>query len=84
MSFDIEKLSKTHPHLRVVNCAECGKLLSADGNLGPLPSISGRILNRPYCYACLRCRPKPPPGRGTMEDDGGPWQQNAVRILEGD
>lgn len=79
--------------VKLCDCAECGKELLgssmfcqlrelSDEQRQNLPSlVVGRIKGRPYCATCLNLC-KLPPGRGTREDDGGPWQQNAVRQLE--
>jgi hypothetical protein len=74
----------------VCNCAECGCLLLGDAmrsRYAVAPSgyffVAGRVNGRPHCRGCLRAR-KPPPGRATPEDGGGPWQQNVVRQLEGE
>lgn len=55
----------------VARCSECGRVLE----------VRGHILGKPYCADCLE--PRPVPCRpATREDDGGPWQQTAVRFLE--
>lgn len=76
----------------VCNCAGCGRLLASvrhaawvAANGGWPPVVYDRPGNRPHCFAC--CQPRPAPSAGLAarrEDDGGPWQQNAVRILEGE
>ncbi len=77
----------TLPEKKYCNCAECGKeavaissrLMATDGER----IIGGHIKGRPYCLQCLAVRPIPG-GAGRREDDGGPWQQNAVRSMEGE
>lgn len=79
--------------LRYCNCAECECLLLGDshapwyarlsakeqGKLPPL--VFTRVKGRPYCITC-GMRSLPPPLPATREDDGSPWQQNAVREME--
>lgn len=83
--------------LRVCNCADCGRLLLGesmkdywlsldDERKEQRQLVAGRILDRPYCYDCLRVSY---PGGGNVRDvmwdtDDNPSQQNAVRALEGD
>ena len=93
------------------NCAGCGKELlgertrlllddgvirvGAAGNLPP--DVAGRIMDRPYCSACLAHRNSdaadmlipqiPGVGRGdcgnsSWADDSSPWQENGIRIME--
>lgn len=75
--------------IRVCNCCNCGHecvsveqaaVLTAE-QLKPYRLLRGRIAGRPYCSVCLVVR-RPPERTATREDDGGPWQQNAVRDLE--
>lgn len=78
--------------IKMVNCADCGCELLGESNklivfpheqLKELPGIvSGRILGRPYCKACLltnRIRT----GTSSLPDDN-PTQENAIRVLEGE
>jgi hypothetical protein len=62
--------------VKFCNCAGCSKILQSD-------QIAGRIQGRPYCEACLEPR-LVPAGRGAPLEDMGPWQENALRHLEGD
>ena len=85
----------TTDDVRVANCAECGvEILHPDdhrevkagggrvfGEYASLGRVAGHILGRPYCGVCL-CR-RPPAGRGSGGDPS-PWQENAVRCLEGE
>ncbi len=79
-------------HIGLVNCAECGMELVGERSAVSVPrpwpsdlppAVRGRIMGRPYCSGCLTCR-VPPARATTTEDDGGPWQQNAVREMEED
>ncbi len=86
------------PDAKVCNCAGCGVLLlgmsmmpwlneSMDsGSQTALPRIVSEVVGgRPYCSGCLWPRPKLKTGTPSrLEDDGGPWQQNAVRAMEGE
>lgn len=76
--------------LLVCDCAQCGRELLARSMIPhfgpddrpPMPFVAGRLNGRPYCPGCFEPRVIPP-GRPTpLDDDGGPWQQNAVRDLE--
>lgn len=49
------------------------------GLLGP---VCGHIRGQPWCYDCLSPRRVPPGRPARPDDDGGPWQQMAVRALE--
>lgn len=85
MSFDIPQLAAVCPHLIVVNCAGCGELLQAEGQkLNVLPEVHGHIMGRSYCWNCLRLRPNLKPGLSAMPDDISPWQENAIRLMEGE
>ena len=78
--------------VKMCNCAGCGMELLAQQyrtRIHRLPEqlrsktfCEGHIHDRPYCAACLTVR-EITPGRATMDDDGGPWQQNAVKAMEG-
>jgi hypothetical protein len=73
------------------NCSQCGVELLAQSMRATLAAgvltiddpgfVAGRIFGRPFCAGCLRVRPIPA-GAGKAEDDGGPWQQNAVKDME--
>lgn len=50
--------------------------------------VTGRIKRRPYCIRCLTDEP-PPWRRSTdqkqaTDDTEDPWQQNAIKVMEGD
>lgn len=73
--------------VKMCNCAGCnieivGESMKDYARASYLPCVEGRILGRPYCRRCLNFR-QPPPGRGTT-DGGSPWQENAVRDMEGE
>jgi len=78
--------------VKICNCAGCGRELLAGRyrtrrsrlpeQVRDNPIVAGHILDRPYCAACLTVR-EITPGRSTPDDDGGPWQQNAVKAMEG-
>lgn len=82
------------PDVKVQNCAECRRLCLGYSfrlwyfNLPPaeqreLPEPTAAIiLGRPYCAACSAVRERTGGRAGPLEEDGGPWQQNAVRALE--
>jgi hypothetical protein len=76
------------PDLRVANCAACGAPVTADraqAERHRLERLAGRIHGRPYCDPCLHSDGIPGSGGGRAGPrDDSPWQQNAVRILEGD
>lgn len=91
-SFEIERLLKRMPDLRVVNCVRCGELLCSrdESPLGKkisrssgLEPVAGRIKGRPYCDFCLRPnRPIQPGGGFYPLDDTGSWQDIAIRAME--
>jgi hypothetical protein len=62
--------------VKFCNCAGCSAMLQGD-------QIAGRVRSRPYCEKCLEPHPLPA-GRAPRQEDMGPWQENAVRQLEGD
>jgi hypothetical protein len=85
-------------HWKVVDCAECGRTFLGESmrpcvvGIGLSPpdgwSVIGGLINgRPYCVGCLRIR-RPiwmngGPHHGAREGESNPWQENAVRELEG-
>lgn len=73
--------------LRVVNCAGCEALLSAEPQrLCGLPGVGGRIKGRPFCAGCLAVTGAGVSGlAGGMATDHGspsPWHENATRAQE--
>ena len=72
--------------MKVCNCSECGdqiETLWLDGK-----RILGEVLRskegRPLCDQCAWV-PVPSWSRaGPQEEDSGPWNQNAIRAMEGD
>ena len=73
-----------------VTCPVCKEVWDWSGHNIPLPS--GRVykpkptkLGRCTCYSC-EIQPVPkhlPPNAGIEVDGGNPWQENAIKILEG-
>jgi len=75
--------------MKLCNCALCEVVLLGESMrgveiAGGQPDheyVAGRIHDRPYCEECLEVR-QPTALPATMEDDSGPWQQNAIRDME--
>ncbi len=78
--------------LRFCNCAQCGRELVGESCRGAwasmserqrkaMPIVRGRIHGRPYCDECLE--ESQPPAHAATRDETSPWQENAVRALEG-
>lgn len=69
------------------NCAGCGRTLvgASTAHLAHKdePKVAGRILERPYCNGCLSSS-RGIPVRAGLREETGPWQDNAIRALEGD
>ncbi len=87
----MKRIKLDRDDLRYCNCAQCGvellgesmgnRVLAMALGLEQEQMVKGRILGRPFCGSCLVVR-KPPPSAATPEEDGGPWQQNAIRDME--
>lgn len=58
------------------NCAECGVEI--------LSTIAYRMKGRPYCPQCTQPKYLPETGCRASKDDISPWQENNIRIMEGD
>lgn len=79
--------------VKLCNCAECGCELLGESMVIWLGSLTEkdqrelpglvycRVWGRPYCMECAE-RQSRTSLSATREEDGGPWQQNAVRALE--
>ena len=81
--------------VKMCNCAECGRelvavsswaLMTPDQRVGKW-KVAGIFDSRPHCKECSERDATPiyQHARGpriTVADDGGPWQQNAVRDME--
>ena len=86
----------------LVNCADCGRVMLGDRFRGmpqgvrdlvlpkpyrDVPSIAGRINDRPYCVTCLRVSSAGVSGicgghSGPNDDDIGSYRTIAVRAME--
>ena len=84
---DLGDLANKWPDLKVCNCQECGKLLQAPDQRGPLEQRH-TCAGRPICSTCLRLHPHAS-SVGTPfatpfrdGDEASPWQENAIRDLE--
>jgi len=66
--------------LKYCNCADCGQEIAAPYGIG------GRIKGRPYCVLCIEeYQPRiPKTAMPATKDDIGPWQEYAIRVMEGD
>ena len=78
----------TGDDLLLVNCAQCGLEMLGEthrylAKKRSLPAIAGRLNGRPFCCKCIAVR-KPPNKAATRDDGPSPWQENAIRDMEGE
>lgn len=68
--------------LELTNCRSCGDRCSADRIYDGWPRCKVCYLELAHGEVTCQNIQISFGGRATREDDGGPWQQNAVRELE--
>lgn len=68
------------------NCSQCKVELLSKGEDGRAVPLAGRIKGRPFCSPCLAISSSGVSGVSGGRGAGGdpsPWQENAVRSMEG-